>query len=290
MRTIERKVLLLTIGRTIELSSLSSSIGQPPRLSREAKPVPKSSRENWIPVSASCAKNRALMALVPVSSLTSSAIIWPGTCSSSRSRETAAGKSGSATHPGPMLTETGTSHPEAAQALCWTSACLSISRLNSVISPSSSASEMNDDGCRVPSSGCSHRASSSAATSCPVDNSTSGWKYPISCPSCSARGNSARSCAATSSASEAMLRYVPLGGNSTLRITQCNHNVVFCAVRPKCGVRAGGGTGRLEGRASRRPGFPGWPARVPGRFPRSRSRWCSTAGGSPARRRCHRLR
>src|SRR5580692_10748665 len=232
VRTIERKLLLLTIGRTIELSSLSSLIGQSPRLSREAKPVPKSSRENWIPDSASCAKNRALTALVPVSSLTSSAIIWPGTCSSPRSRETAAGKSGSATHPGPMLTETGTSHPEAAQDLCWTSACLSISRLNSVISPSSSTSEMNDDGCSVPSSGCSHRASSSAATSCPVDNSTSGWKCPINCCSCSARGSSARSRIATSSASEAMFSYVPLGGISTLGITQCNHNAVFCNSGP----------------------------------------------------------
>ena len=189
-----------------------------------------------------------------------------------------------------MLTETGTSHPAEAQALCWTSACLSISRLNSVISPSSSASEMNDEGCRVPSSGCSHRASSSAATSCPVDNSTSGWKCPTNCPSCSARGNSARSRSATSSASEAMLRYVPLGGISTLRITQCKHNVVFCVVRPRSGERAGGGTGRLEGPASRRPGFPGAPARAPGQFPRSRSRSCSAAGCSPARRRCHRLR
>src|ERR1700689_830523 len=211
VRTIERKVLLLTIGRTIELSSLSSLIGQPPRLSREAKPVPKSSSENWIPVAASCAKNLALTALVPVSSLTSSVIIRPGTCSRVRSRETLPGKSGSATHPGPMLTETGTSHPASAQARWWTSACLSISRLNSVISPSCSASERNEDGGRIPSSGCSHRASNSAATSCPVDNSTSGWKYPTNCPSRSARGNSARSRAATWSASEAMLGYVPLG-------------------------------------------------------------------------------
>ena len=49
VRTIVRKLELLAIGRTRDLSSLSSSIGQPPRLSSEAKPVPKSSRATRTP-------------------------------------------------------------------------------------------------------------------------------------------------------------------------------------------------------------------------------------------------
>ena len=40
-------------------------MGQPPRLSSEAKPVPKSSREIWTPDSASCAKNLVLAAVGP---------------------------------------------------------------------------------------------------------------------------------------------------------------------------------------------------------------------------------
>ena len=43
----------------------------------------------------------------------SSVSIWPGTCSSRSSCSTAAGKSGSVTQLGPMLTETGTTQPSA---------------------------------------------------------------------------------------------------------------------------------------------------------------------------------
>ena len=110
-------------------------MGQPPRLSSEAKPVPKSSRETRTPDSASCAKNVVLAAVVPVSSLTSSASICPGTCSSRSSRATVAGKPGLATQAGPMFTETGTTHPAAAQARCWASACRSITRLQLLHQP-----------------------------------------------------------------------------------------------------------------------------------------------------------
>ena len=51
--TMVRKLGLLAIGLTREMSSLSSSMGQPPRLSSEAKPVPKSSRAVRTPNSAS---------------------------------------------------------------------------------------------------------------------------------------------------------------------------------------------------------------------------------------------
>jgi hypothetical protein len=94
VRTIVRKLAFVTIGRTMDRSSLSSLMGQPPRLSMEAKPEPKSSRAICTPNSASWAKNLVLAAVVPVSSLTSSASIWPGTCSSRRSSATAVGKSG----------------------------------------------------------------------------------------------------------------------------------------------------------------------------------------------------
>ena len=136
--------------------------------------------------------------MVPVSSLTSSASICPGTRSSRNSRATTAGNAGLATQACPMLTDTGTTHPAAAHARCCASACRSISRDSSSISPSSSLSGMNNAGCSTPSSGCSHRASSSAATSRPDDSSTSGWKYPTTCPPRSAPGNSARNRAATS--------------------------------------------------------------------------------------------
>jgi hypothetical protein len=53
VRTIVRKLALLAIGLTRDMSSFSSSIGQPPRLSSEAKPVPKSSRATRTPISAS---------------------------------------------------------------------------------------------------------------------------------------------------------------------------------------------------------------------------------------------
>ena len=100
VRTIVRKLALLTIGRTRDRSSLSSSIGQPPRLSSEAYPVPKSSRDTRTPDSASSAKNLALADAVPVSSLTSSVSIRPGTCAWLSSWATAAGKSGSVTQLG----------------------------------------------------------------------------------------------------------------------------------------------------------------------------------------------
>ena len=78
--------------RTRDMSSLSSSTGQPPRLSSEAKPVPKSSSAIRTPASAIWAKKLELTAAVPVCSLTSSASMVPGTCSWRRSSVTTAGK------------------------------------------------------------------------------------------------------------------------------------------------------------------------------------------------------
>ena len=69
------------------------------------------------------------------------------------------GEPGSVTQPGPTLTETGMFHPSAAQARCCASDSLSIRRVSSLAIPSSSATGMNTPGDRVPSSGCSHRAS-----------------------------------------------------------------------------------------------------------------------------------
>ncbi len=95
VRTIVAKFALLTIGRTMDSSSLSSLMGQPPRLSSEAKPAPKSSSEIRTP-----------------------------------------------------LTETGTTRSASAQARCRTSACRSIWRVSSPISPSCSASGRNRLGRR----------------------------------------------------------------------------------------------------------------------------------------------
>ncbi len=175
VRTMVRKLDRLAIGRTRDMSSLSSSTGQPPRLSSEAKPVPKSSRAIRTPASASWAKKLGLTTAVPVCSLTSRASIGPGTCSRRRSSVTTAGKPGSVTQSGPTLTATGTIIPAAAQVRCWASDRPSISRVSSPISPSRSATGVNRAGGRVPSSGCSHRASDSTPTTRPVASSTSGW-------------------------------------------------------------------------------------------------------------------
>jgi len=99
---------LLAIGRTSDMSSLSSSTGQPPRLSSEANPVPKSSRATRTPSSASWAKKLVVAAAVPVCSLTSSASIRPATRSPCRDSAIRAGNPGSVTQPGPTLTATGT--------------------------------------------------------------------------------------------------------------------------------------------------------------------------------------
>jgi hypothetical protein len=53
VRTIIRKLAMVAMGLTRDMSSLSSSMGQPPRLSSEAKPAPKSSRATRTPASAS---------------------------------------------------------------------------------------------------------------------------------------------------------------------------------------------------------------------------------------------
>ena len=103
-----RKLGLLTIGRTSEMSSLSSSTGQPPRLSSEANPVPKSSSATRTPSSASWAKKLAVPAAVPVCSLTSSVSTGPATCSLRRYSAIKAGNPGSLTESGPTLTATGT--------------------------------------------------------------------------------------------------------------------------------------------------------------------------------------
>ena len=170
-----RKLALLAIGRTSDMSSLSSLTGQPPRLSSEAKPVPKSSRATRTPSSASWAKKLMLTAAVAVCSLTSSASIRPGTCSARRNSAMTAGNPGSVTESGSTLTEIGTTQPAAAQTRCCTSDSRSISRVSSPISPSCAATGVNRAGGKVPNSGCSQRTSDSAATTRPEDSSTSGW-------------------------------------------------------------------------------------------------------------------
>ena len=87
-----------------------------------------------------------------------------------------AGNPGSATHSGPTLTETGMSQPGRGPAPLLRSDSSSISWVSSCIRPSWLASEVNSAGDSVPSSGCSQRASDSAATARPDDSSTSGWK------------------------------------------------------------------------------------------------------------------
>ena len=118
VRTMARKLALLAIGRTSDMSSLSSSTGQSPRLSSEAKPVPKSSSATRTPNSASWAKKLELTATVRVCSLTSSVSLGPAICSRRRKSAITAGNWGSATHSGPTLTDTGMSQPAMAQLRC----------------------------------------------------------------------------------------------------------------------------------------------------------------------------
>ena len=285
VRTMVRKLATgPLIGRTMDRSSLSSSIGQPPRLSSEAKPVPKSSRDTRTPDSASCAKNVVLAARWSrflahfqrqhlAGHLLLGAAFWA----------TVAGKPGSATQParfdrnghdpssggpGPVLDER---LPAAS------------GRLRSLRHPRAPPRA----GGRAPATRSRTRDApiGPAARPPPAARSTTrpraGSSRPPARPAAHQETRHAgappyrrlrRPC----------LAMFPLAGSAPI----ASHDVTTLrsfvtrapVVRPRHGGRAEGGTGCLEGPDSRRPGFPRWPARVPGRLPRSRSRRWSAAG------------